>query len=182
MSNPTTPSRRQLITQAGAVLAATAATAGSSALFAQNRPSDDEVFWDLTSKQFMLAPGMIYLRAGTTGPMPRPVFDAEVRYQRMLAETPSVRSEFENVINSSIRKKAALFIGADLEETALTLNTTEALNIVAHGLPLKAGDQVIQTDQEHPSMLESWRMRSKRDGVEISQVRLPTPLSDQPLF
>src|SRR5262249_15378778 len=86
------------------------------------------------------------------------------------------------VLPNEIRKKAAMLIGADLEETALTHNTTEGLNIVAQGLPLKAGDQVIITDQEHPAHREAWRLRSKRDGVEIVQVKIPSPLPDGPTF
>ena len=129
------------------------------------------------------SPGLIYLNAGTTGAMPQPVFDAEVRYQRMLAENPKVRHLFEYVVlPNEVRKKAAILIGADLEETALTHNTTEGLNIVAHGLPLKAGDQVIITDQEHPAHREAWRLRSKRDSIDVIQVKIPSPLPDAATF
>ncbi len=62
-----------------------------------------------------------------------------------------------------IRGEAAALFGADLDETALTHNTTEGLNIVAQGFPLKAGDEVLITDQEHPAHREAWRLRSKRD-------------------
>lgn len=130
----------------------------------------------------MIEPGLIYLNAGTTGAMPRPVFDAEVRYQRMLAENPKVRAVFQSMVSGPVRKKAADFIGAPLEETALTHNTTEGLNIVAQGLPLKSGDQVLTTDQEHPAHREAWRLRAKRDGVEVTEVKIPTPLPDAATF
>lgn len=143
---------------------------------------DHEEFWTFVRKQFMLEPGLIYLNNGTTGAMPRPVFEAEVRYQRMLAENPKIRAVLQHVVADEVRKKAAEFIGADLEETALTRNTTEGLNIVAHGLPLKAGDQVLITDQEHPAHREPWRLRSKRDGIEVTEVKIPTPLPDAATF
>jgi selenocysteine lyase/cysteine desulfurase len=73
-------------------------------------------------------------------------------------------------------------IGADLEETALTHNTTEGLNIVAQGLPLKSGDQVIITDQEHPGHFEAWRLRSKRDNIDVVRVKIPSPLPDAATF
>ena len=47
---------------------------------------DAEDYWVFIRKQFLLEPGLIYLNTGTTGAMPRPVFEAEIRYQRMLAE------------------------------------------------------------------------------------------------
>src|SRR5262249_44303584 len=96
---------------------------------------DAEDYWVFIRKQFLLEPGLTYLNVGTTGAMPRPVFEAEIRYQRMLAENPKVRHVFEyGVTPNVVRKKAAEVIGATLDETALTHNTTEGLNIVAHGL------------------------------------------------
>lgn len=144
---------------------------------------DAEEFWTFVRKQFLLEPGLIYLNAGTTGAMPRPVFEAETRYQRMLAEDPKIRHVYEaGVVPHVVRKKAAQMIGATLEETALTHNTTEGLNIVAQGLPLKAGDQVLTTDQEHPAHREAWRLRAKRDGIEVIPVKIPTPLPDSATF
>ena len=155
--------------------------AAQIALSASKKPGDEE-FWTFVHKQFVIEPGVTYLNAGTTGAMPRAVLEAESRYQRMLAENPKVRAAMQHVVAHEIRPKAAALIGADLEETALTHNTTEGLNIVAQGLPLKSSDQVIITDQEHPAHREAWRLRSKRDGVEIVQVNIPSPLPDTPTF
>ena len=195
MTKPTRSSRRQFVGRfSGAMLTSAALDAArSNTLAAQTtqarssraslNPKLDEEFWTFISKQFLLENGLIYLNAGTTGAMPRPVFDAQLRYQRMLAENPKVRHLFEYVVlPNEIRKKAATLIGADLEETALTHNTTEGLNIVAQGLTLKAGDQVIITDQEHPAHREAWRLRSKRDSVEIVEVKIPSPLPDAATF
>jgi selenocysteine lyase/cysteine desulfurase len=86
---------------------------------------DSEDYWIFIRQQFLLEPDLIYLNAGTTGAMPRPVFEAEIRYQRMLAENPKVRHAFEyGMVPNLVRKKAAQMIGATLEETALTHNTT----------------------------------------------------------
>jgi selenocysteine lyase/cysteine desulfurase len=115
--------------------------------------------------------------------MPKPVVDAEARYQSELAANPKVRHQFEAIIvPEEVRRKAAMLIGATLEETALTHNTTEGLNIVVHGLPLKAADQVLITDQEHPGHREPWRLRAKRDGIEVTEVKIPTPLPDAAAF
>src|SRR5215813_10819856 len=87
---------------------------------------DQEEYWTFLRAQFMVEPGRIYLNAGTTGLMPRPVVEAEARYQTQLAENPKVRHLFEYVIvPEEVRQKAAALIGADLNETALTHNTTE---------------------------------------------------------
>src|SRR5262249_49718858 len=38
------------------------------------------------------------------------------------------------------------------------------------------------TDQEHPGHREPWRLRSKRDGIEVTEVKIPTPLPDAATF
>jgi len=191
MSKLTRPSRRRFLGRlCGTVSASAFLATGSDPLLARTLAeirarADDtahEEFWAFIRKQFMLEPGLIYLNAGTTGAMPGPVFEAEVRYQRLLAENPKIRAVFERRVADEVRQKAAQLIGAKLEETALTHNTTEGLNIVAHGLPLKAGDQVLITDQEHPAHREAWRLRAKRDGIEVTEVKLPTPVPDAATF
>jgi isopenicillin-N epimerase len=186
-----TYSRRRFIGLGGAASAsvllagdhAFAAALGAIQGRVARRMQDQDAFWEFLRAQFMVEPGRIYLNAGTTGLMPKPVVEAEARYQAELAANPKVRHLFEAVIvPEEVRQKAATLIGADLAETALTHNTTEGLNIVAQGLPLKAGDQVLITDQEHPGHREPWRLRARRDGIEVTEVKIPTPLPDAATF
>lgn len=48
-------------------------------------------------------------------------------------------------------------------------STTEALNLVAHSLPLQRGDQVIVADDEFPSVIQAWSSQLAR-GVELRRV------------
>src|ERR1700685_2220268 len=43
---------------------------------------------------------------------------------------------------------------------------------------MKAGDEVLMTDQEHPGGLQPWRLRAKRYGVVVKMVTLPKPVKD----
>ncbi len=56
---------------------------------------------------------------------------------------------------AAVRAAAAAFIGANPNEVALVPSTTVAINAVAEGLVasgfLRAGDVVLQSDQEHMS-------------------------------
>lgn len=178
---------------AGAAWAATLLHTGRDPLFAETLATirgsamaaagNDDAFWDSLQTKFLFEPGLTYLNAGTTGAMPRAVVEAEARYQRMLAENPRIRSHFEQeVVPTIVRKKAADVLGASLDETALTHNTTEGLNIVAHGLPLKAGDHVVITDQEHGGHLEPWRLRTKRDSLDLTLAKIPIPLPNAGAF
>ena len=54
-------------------------------------------------------------------------------------------------------------------EIVLTKNTTEGLNIVASGLSLKKGDEVVLSDKEHNSNLLPW-LRLREHGVTVKIV------------
>jgi cysteine desulfurase/selenocysteine lyase len=66
-------------------------------------------------------------------------------------------------------EKVAEFIGAKEGLTVFTKNTTEAINMVAFGLPWKAGDRVVTTILEHHSNLLPWR-NLKKQGVETDVI------------
>jgi len=61
-------------------------------------------------------------------------------------------------------------INADIDEIALTRNTTEGINIVANMLNLKKGDNVIINDLEFPANIFPWT-RFKKYGVEVRVIK-----------
>ena len=58
---------------------------------------------------------------------------------------------------------------------AITRNASEALEIVQLGIDLKAGDEVLITDQEHPSGRSGWLQRQARYGISVREVKIPLP-------
>ncbi len=138
----------------------------------------DAQFWAKVRGEFLLDGHIAYLNNGTLGPTPRPVLYTLVeRYQRLAMETGP-----ENTLLSQqaeeVRAKAAAFINANVDEVALTHNTTEGMNFVANGLDLKAGDEILMTFHEHPGGREPWRLKAKRHGVVVKEVKFPLPLAD----
>jgi selenocysteine lyase/cysteine desulfurase len=139
---------------------------------------DDAAFWNVVRSQFLLRPGLVHLNAATIGATPRPVVSALTDYlwevesdpQDQVFGTPSRRME-------DVRARAADFLGADLDEVALTRNTTEGMNMVAQGLELKPGDQVLTTDHEHPGGSVCWEYLAERRGVEIVRIEMPATVS-----
>jgi cysteine desulfurase/selenocysteine lyase len=64
------------------------------------------------------------------------------------------------------REKIKNFLNADSSnEIIFTKNTTEGLNLVAHGLDLKKGDRVLTTDREHNSNLAPWHIIKNSKGI-----------------
>ncbi len=85
-----------------------------------------------------------------------------------------LKPEYENV-----RRLLARAFKCDDEEIAITRNATEALDNVIFGLDLKAGDEVVTTDQDYPTMLAALRQRVARDGIVLNTVRIATPAASQ---
>ena len=59
---------------------------------------------------------------------------------------------------------------------ALVRNATEANSYIANGIEMKAGDEVLMTDQEHPSGEQPWRLKAKRYRTVVKIVTLPKPV------
>jgi selenocysteine lyase/cysteine desulfurase len=49
------------------------------------------------------------------------------------------------------------------------------MSVIANGIDLKAGDEVVMTDQEHPSGREPWLLKQARYGIGVREVPIPLP-------
>jgi isopenicillin-N epimerase len=65
-----------------------------------------------------------------------------------------------------------------VDEIALVRNTTEGMNFMLNGLELKAGDEILVTFHEHGGGLQPCRLKAKRVGVVIKEVKWPAPAED----
>lgn len=140
--------------------------------------ASDADYWAKVRAEFLLDPHVAYLNNGTLGPTPKPVLYTLIeRYQRLASETGPENSRL-SPLAEDVRRKAAAFIGADVSEIALTRNTTEGMNFIASGLDLKAGDEVLLTFHEHPGGLQPWKLKAKRHGIVLKELKFPLPLND----
>ena len=125
------------------------------------KPENDEAFWQGVRSAFPLSHRKAYFNNGTFGPSPYRVLDVIQEQLGYFNET----GEYGNT--KKARKKVAEFVKAKPEEISLTHNTTEGINIVAWGVPLKAGDEVIITKQEHVGNALPWLNRAKLHGIVL---------------
>lgn len=139
---------------------------------------DDEQYWRAVRQSIMLDPEIVFLNDGSYGTPPRPVFDALVKYNRLLTERPGDQGSVARICERVVRPKLAAFVGADPDEIALTHNTTEGMSIAAAGLPLKSGDEVLTTNHEHPGGIDPFRLRAARDGITVRELPVPSPPKD----
>jgi selenocysteine lyase/cysteine desulfurase len=127
------------------------------------RPGDADTFWRKVRELFPLEGDPLYLNTGGLGPTSQPVLQTVVKTMYRLQE----HSETGHDLFDPARKTVAAFLGADPEEICFTRNATEANSIVAAGLALKAGDEVIFDSHAHPGGSFPWFNQVKQRGVVV---------------
>ena len=135
----------------------------------------EEEFWDFVRGQFPLSHERAYLNTGGLGASPFAVIDAVKEKMDELEKTGE--TGHSEGLWEGIKQDAGALLGCDAAEIAFTRNTTEGINIVANGLPLGRGDEVILTTQEHVGNSFTWLALSKREGV-VLRLFEPSTLSD----
>jgi selenocysteine lyase/cysteine desulfurase len=136
----------------------------------------EEAFWHLVKRQFPLEGGLIYLNAANVCPASRPVLDRYVALLRDFQANPSFQNRDKyHALRESVRSKVAALLGAATNEVAITRNTSEGTNLIARGIPLKPGDEVVTTDHNHPSNQESWMLRARRESLVVKSVPVRVP-------
>jgi len=197
---PHRPDRRLFLSQ----LAASGALAGfaPSALLDMARDKEtvvdtpflpsaddpDEKVFAAARKQFLFPTSVTYCNTGTLGASPREVMTALVgglqSLEQQLPDWPYFQADGEPLTGyqqlADFRSEVGAFIGAPANEVAFTQNATIAMSMIANGLDLASGDEIVTTDQEHSGGIGSWQLRGKRHGVVVKQVPMAPALEKSP--
>ena len=112
--------------------------------------------------EFPLDDSIIYLNHAAVSPWPQRTANAvkqfadenaalgSQNYLRWVATEKSLKQQLQRLVNAE-----------SSDEIALLKNTSEALSVVAYGLPWQQGDSVVITDQEFPSNRVVWESLQK---------------------
>ena len=135
---------------------------------------NEERFWRLVKEQFLIRKGLIMLNAANLCPSPYPVQQMVFKLTRDLDADPSFANRAKyGELREKARSALAEFLGASLDEIAITRNTSEGNNIVIGGLTFKPGDEVIIWDENHPTANIAWDVRAERYGFTVKRVKVP---------
>ena len=124
---------------------------------------------------------LVFLDSGASAQKPRAVIDAMVRCMETayanVHRGAYFLSEAATESYEAARTAVARFIGAgEANEIVFTRNSTEAINLVAHGWGrgvMKPGQAVLTTELEHHANIVPWQMlRDDGRGIEMRVCRV----------
>ena len=143
---------------------------------------NEDAYWGELRKLFLIPDDEVYLNNGTVGSSPAPVlravFDSYNDSEKMAQQDPEDYPIWGYAAWNEYRDPLAAFVGCTRNEIALLRNATEANSYIANGVDMKAGDEVLMTDQEHPGGESPWQVRAKRYGIVVKKVTLPKPVQN----
>lgn len=126
----------------------------------------------LWATEFPLDPALCYLNHAAVAPWPARAAAAVERFARENVRSGARRYAAWVGVERELRSRLAALIGAaGPDDIALQKNTSEALSVIAMGLPWSAGDNVVLAREEFPSNRIVWEALD-RLGVETRQVSI----------
>ncbi len=144
--------------------------------------SNEDEYWKQIRRQFIIPGDEIFLNNGTIGSCPLPVlkavFETYYKTEALDPVDPEDWPIWGYFPSNEVRDPLAQFLGITRDELALTRNSTESNSYMANGLDMKPGDEVLISNQEHPSGQGPWRLRAKRYGIVVKEYEIPKPLTD----
>ncbi len=176
------PPRRKFLKQAG--LGALAAPVLSRLLAARRGFAEElaavaaepaAALPDRLRDAYGLDPRVTYLNHASIGTVPRPVQEAHRRYLEICESNPWAHMWGPEWVEprAEVRRRAADLLGCDAEEVAFPHNTTEAFNLLAHGLPLGSGDEVLFSSLNHTGASACWFHMSEARGFAVRRFDFP---------
>ena len=116
---------------------------------------------------------VIYMDCAATSPIPRPVLEAmqsyweecPFNYGRSLAVF-KLSKEVNERCSRAMENLAGLINGSS-QDLVFTKNTTEAINIVTHGVNFAPGDEVLISNIEHQSNFIPWLYIGQQKDIKV---------------
>jgi selenocysteine lyase/cysteine desulfurase len=116
--------------------------------------------------EFPAATRRVYLNAAYIAPVPRAVAAAGRTFDDAKAEWPIPLGEMQRAADR-VRASYARLIGANADDIAFLYSTSEGENIVARGLGLAAGDNVVVDDLHYNTSFVLYRELEQTRGIAL---------------
>lgn len=143
--------------------------------FKMNVAATDEKYWNnISKKHFQFSKDFINLENGYFGIQSNIVRKAFQKNTDILNTDLSkfARKDYPEILKN-IKKAVADFLNVNTNEIILTRNATESLNIAIQGYPFQQNDEVIISQLDYFSMIETFQMLEKRGNIKVKTIELP---------
>lgn len=127
-------------------------------------------------KYFLLDPNIVFLNHGSYGAVPKPVFEAYQNWQLRLERQPVLflGRELAGLLLES-RIALGKYLNADADDLVYIPNATHGVNIVAHSLQFKPGEEVLTTDHEYGACDFTWDLICGKTGAKYIHQPISLP-------
>ena len=124
---------------------------------------------------YSVDPGVTYLNHASIGTMPTAVRDALVENIRTVETNPWFYMWGPAWAESVERAHAesAAYLGCAIDDAAIIHNTTEAFGMLANGLDIGPGDEVLLSSLNHAGAGDSWRSAAGVRGFTVRSFEFP---------
>jgi len=140
-----------------------------------NGTSRTMIDYNQLKSQFLLQPDITYLNFASFGACPRPVFKDYQDWQLLLEREPAQFIAVDSLARLKTSREAlASYVRCDADDLVYITNPTYAINIIAKGLDLQEGDEILSTDLEYGALDRTWNYYFKQK--KATYVRQPISL------
>lgn len=122
-----------------------------------------QVYWAAVRKAYEFVPELSYFNTGGLGPCSTRVREYS---ERMAAEMESIVETGHDRLGAA-RVTVSKFVGCQVNEVSFVRNTTEGTGIIAGGLQLERGDEVIFESHAHPGGSFPWLLQAQQKGIAV---------------
>lgn len=130
---------------------------------------------DAGADDYSLADGTVYLNHASIGTIPRVVQKAHRDYLDLCETNPWLYmwgGAWDDA-TAAAHSAAASYLGCDVGKIAVLRSTTEAFNLLAQGLPLRNGDEVVFSSLNHVGASACWTAQAPRRGFTVRKFDFP---------
>ena len=140
----------------------------------------DESQWARFRHEFHIRADTVYLNHGSFGIALNCVRHRRDELMRQLETQPMdfYLRRYEALLIDA-RQRLAEFVGTEAQNLAFVDNATWAMNLVAHSIELKEGDEVLLTDQEYEPVKKTWTKKCQQHGARLVEVTLPETIESK---
>jgi selenocysteine lyase/cysteine desulfurase len=161
--------RRSFVATAAGLAAAAAArpTPATAAAVPNESPLDDPLG---VRADFPIVNDHAYLNSAYIAPIPRQVVEAGTAFLQAKNSRPLQLNELLGT-DETLRNQFARLVNATADEVALLFSTAEGENVLAQGMDLQPGDNVVVDDLHYPTEFVLYRALETSKGIELRIAR-----------